>query len=57
MTNLRKSKELFSTSILLGLLALIFTPIPLHAQRARTVTTTNAVNTTTNSQVATISKK
>lgn len=57
MTELRKSKEFVSYLMLVVLLSMFVAPVSLHAQRARTVTTTNAVTTTTNSQVATISKK
>ena len=39
------------------MVALVLAPLTSHAQRARTVTTTNSVSTTTNSTVATISKK
>lgn len=58
MTNLCKSKKFASISIVTTLLfSVIFAPMSSHAQRARTVTTTNSVTTTTNSTVATISKK
>lgn len=58
MTNSWKSKNFVSHSIALVLLVSVFlAPFSSHAQRARTVTTTNSVKTTTNSTVATISKK
>lgn len=57
MIELRKSKEFVSYLMLVVLLSMFVAPVSLHAQRARTVTTTNAVTTTTNSRVATISKK
>lgn len=58
MTKLRKSKEFLGHMTLSAIfLAVFLVPFSSHAQRARTVTTTNAVTTTTNSTVATISKK